>query len=317
MGKQFSFTLRAELSSIVGDNKIIGTGIGPDGQAVLLMVVPEFEKTPFSREGPEGGASFPDSRAKSCYPAIYIRFDGHKEIQRTELAQVEIAFPHVQPLPNGEILLVGARCYFRDGDPEKNAMVYSREGKLLRQFVLGDGINDVQTTSDGKIWVSYFDEGVFGNFGWKEPLGASGLICFDANGVVEWKFTPPEGFDFICDCYALNVAKDAVWACYYTDFPLVRIDAIRQVRGWNNNVGGANALVTDGKKVLLWGGYGDKAMRCVVQSMSENTLAKKYEVTLCLPDGSGLVGTTVFGRDLTLHAFVADRWFSLDLNQLP
>jgi hypothetical protein len=90
---------------------------------------------------------------------------------------------------------------------------------------MGDGINSVQTTDEGMIWTSYFDEGVFGNYRWNQPMGASGLNCFDSAGRILWEFKPPAGFDSICDCYSLNVANNAVWTCYYTDFPLVKIDA--------------------------------------------------------------------------------------------
>jgi len=121
-------------------------------------------------------------------------------------------------------------------------VVYGPDGKLRRQFVLGDGINGVQTTNEGMIWVSYCDEGVFGNFGWEKPLGAAGLLCFDCAGHIVWEFQPPDGVDAIADCYAFNVCGDTVWTCYYTDFPLVRIDSRNQVRAWKNNVGGASAL---------------------------------------------------------------------------
>lgn len=37
---------------------------------------------------------------------------------------------------------------------------------------------------DGRIVTSYFDEGIFGNFGWDQPLGASGLVVWDEQGRV-------------------------------------------------------------------------------------------------------------------------------------
>ena len=60
-----------------------------------------------------------------------------------------------------------------NGTPQHTA----RAGELRRQFVLGDGIKHVQTTAAGDIWVGYFDEGVYGNYGWgndpdSEPIGA-------------------------------------------------------------------------------------------------------------------------------------------------
>lgn len=317
MSEQFQFEQRGDFSAAIGRNKVIASSIGANGEAVLLTVAPEFEETALGREERKGFAIFPFSKAKRHYPATFIRFDGSEVLQKTELAEVEIAFPSAQPLPNGEVLLVGARCHYRNGDPEKNAAVCGEDGKVLRRFVLGDGISSVQATNEGMIWVSYFDEGVFGNYGWNQPMGASGLICFDSVGNIAWEFKPPDGFDSICDCYSLNVAKDAVWACYYTEFPLVRIDSHKRVRGWENEVGGANALAVDGQRALLWGGYGEKRTRCVVQDIADEALVRSRELILQLPDGSDLMGATIVGGGSTLHAFIGNAWFSFDLNQLP
>jgi hypothetical protein len=55
-----------------------------------------------------------------------------------------------------------------------------------RTFTIGDGVQDVRTTPGGDVWVSYFDEGVFGNYRWSppgpEPIGAPGLVAFDPLG---------------------------------------------------------------------------------------------------------------------------------------
>jgi hypothetical protein len=309
---QFQFEQRADLSAVIGENKIIASSIAANGEAVLLTVAPEFEKAAFGREERKGFVIFPFSKAKPRYPATFIRFDGREILQKTELSDVDIAFPSVQPLPDGEVLLVGARCHYRDGDPEKNAVVFGENGKVLRRFVLGDGINSIQTTEEGMIWVSYFDEGVFGNFGWNQPMGASGLICFDSTGHVLWEFKPPAGFDTICDCYALNVAKNAVWACYYTDFPLVKINSDKQMQGWKNEVGGVSVLAVDGDRALLWGGYGGKHSRCVVQNIGTDSLTQPREIKIELPAGINLTGATVMGRDSILHAFIGNSWFTFD-----
>ena len=316
MAEQFQFNQRADLSTIVGRNKIIASSIGLNDEIVLLTVAPEFEKDPFGRDERNGHAIFPSSKSKRHYPATFIRFDGREVLQKTELAELDIAFPHIQPLPDGDVSLVGARCYYRDGDPEKNAIVFSRDGKVLRRFVLGDGIKSVQTTPDGMIWVSYFDEGVFGNYGWNQPMGASGLICFDSAGRILWEFAPPTGFDSICDCYALNVAKDAVWACYYTDFPLVKIGSDKRVQGWKNEIGGANALAVNDRYVLLWGGYGDKHTRCVLQNFGDQTLTQSRELSFNFPSGLDLKGIKIVGRGSMLHAIADKTWFAFDTNQI-
>jgi hypothetical protein len=85
---------------------------------------------------------------------------------------------------------------------------------------LEDGIKDVQTTQGGKIWVRYFDEGVYGG-----GAGQHGVICFDSSGRSVFRyseFAEQLGLPSIDDCYAMKVAsEDEVWLSYYSDFPLV------------------------------------------------------------------------------------------------
>src|ERR1044071_7094291 len=121
MGETFQFDPRADFSKIIGENKIIAASINAQGEAVLLTVAPKYEKDPFAQRVGKGLAIFPLSKAKRHYPATFLRSDGQKVLQRTELVQVEIAFPYIQSLPNGEVLLAGARCEYRNGDREKNA----------------------------------------------------------------------------------------------------------------------------------------------------------------------------------------------------
>jgi hypothetical protein len=99
--------------------------------------------------------------------------------------------------------------------------VHNSTGKLAGKiFDLGDASEDLQTTASGQIWVSYFDEGVYG-----AGIGAAGLICFDSTGTPVFKYSDlaqTGKVPFIDDCYALNViSEDEVWLCYYADFPLV------------------------------------------------------------------------------------------------
>ncbi len=47
-----------------------------------------------------------------------------------------------------------------------NAFLYAGDGVLERSACVGDGVEWAQTTRLGNVWVSYFDEGIFGNLGW-------------------------------------------------------------------------------------------------------------------------------------------------------
>ena len=135
-----------------------------------------------------------------------------------------LATVNVQPLADGWLL-----CEARGG----RASVYDQAGKLKESIDLGDAIEDVQTTTDGKIWVSYFDEGVFGG-----GIGQHGLVCFDALGKAIFKyldFAEQNKLPFIHDCYALNVISDEeVWLSYYSDFPLVSIKNFQLDRIWKD-----------------------------------------------------------------------------------
>jgi hypothetical protein len=96
---------------------------------------------------------------------------------------------------------------------------------------LGDASEDVHTTPAGRIWVSYFDEGIFGR-----GIGRNGVVCFDSFARPVFKyfdFAEQHNLPFIDDCYAMNVvAEDEVWLSYYSDFPLVSIKALHLDRVW-------------------------------------------------------------------------------------
>jgi hypothetical protein len=129
---------------------------------------------------------------------------------------------HVQPFGDGWLL----------GDRRGGlATVHDAHGYIRGSFDLGDASEDLQTTPDGQIWVSYFDEGVFGS-----GIGSQGLVCFDKTGLPVFRygeFAEKNGLPMICDCYAMNVAPEGdVWINYYTDFPMVHLRDHALVRVW-------------------------------------------------------------------------------------
>ena len=129
---------------------------------------------------------------------------------------------HVQPFEGGWLL--GER---RGG----RATLCDAQGAARSVLDLGDASEDLQTTPDGRIWVSYFDEGVFGS-----GISRQGLVCFDAAGRAVFRyaeFAERHALPMICDCYAMNVDETgAVWLNYYMDFPLVQLRAFTVERVW-------------------------------------------------------------------------------------
>ncbi|MCE9667138.1 hypothetical protein LY474_04850 [Myxococcus stipitatus] len=245
--------------------------------------------------------------------------------QRLRLPPERRDFQYIQPLPRGELLLVESRCA-TGTEPARNAVIYSPEGHLLREFTLGDGIQDVQTTSDGRLWVSYFDEGVIGNCGWgtgdplREPIGRSGLVLFDSRGQLLSEYDARAvGTDVIIDCYALNVAADEeTWIYFYTDFPLVRLRGGGRPEVWNTRVAGASALAVSPTHVLFGGSY-EARSRFELFTLHSAGRPRMMPVGSFLfedPEGMPWQPTWMCGRGPWLYGGEGTRVFRIELDSL-
>ncbi|MDO4781825.1 MAG: hypothetical protein Q4A09_01250 [Capnocytophaga felis] len=137
------------------------------------------------------------------FPAIdvdmygnFIAFDGENSVNSDGMIvslqeHIKMKFPLMQMLDNGSFLLVDMRAV------SANAFIFNAEGVLKKSFFVGDAIQDV-AFSDGKLIVSYFDEGVFGY-----PPSTEGLAVFNMEGELLFGVNSSFGEDYICDCYAL------------------------------------------------------------------------------------------------------------------
>lgn len=228
-------------------------GVGLDG-----AIYAAASRSSEARTEERGFGIFPKSELDEPDDVLVVRSMGDRQ-DRLLVRGERLVVSFVQPLAGG-ILLAGARCHWRPEGPEQNARALDWSGTERARFVVGDGIQDLRVTPDGTIWVSYFDEGIFGNFGWNgpgpEPMGAAGLLAFSETGEPRFAYDPEAaGTDMICDAYALNVgAEGEVWLYFYTEFPIVRI-ANGSYRAWQHGIGGARALAVQGERVLLLGDY--------------------------------------------------------------
>lgn len=292
--------------------KAASVAVGIDGYAIRLLVREEDAPALVATTEQPGWASFPKTHTDGPYPSI-VSISGASETREIRLSGLAATFVKLELLPEGEALIVASRCYRnRDGHYELNARVYGQDGKEKRAFLLGDGINHVQRDAQGNIWVAYFDEGVYGNFGWQHdggPPGAAGLSCFTQNGRKIWDFHPPEGFDHISDCYALNVSGSGTWAYYYTDFPIAFIDPDWHIRAWKTQTSGARTFAVGSGNVLLYGGYGDRHTSCSLLRLGHDVAESIAEVDLILPDKVDLTEATVIGRGKELHVFSNNDWY--------
>jgi hypothetical protein len=185
----------------------------------------------------EGKPPRPDLAAISADPLVFTRWyrtppRAHHLIHFDASAVRTIRFEqstgltthHVQPFGDGWLL----------GDSRGGrGTIYDSQGNVRSTLDLGDASEDLQTTAQDRIWVSYLDEGVYGG-----GLGTQGLICFDGAGTPIFKymeFAEKNGLPPIDDCYAMNVAGNGdVWLNYYSNFPLVHLHDFALEQIWQD-----------------------------------------------------------------------------------
>jgi len=310
----------------IPDGEVVAAGWGPDDD--LALVVTEPAEATVARGGSSGAGA--DHR----YRATLLRVSPDGQDARAARVDLDLVASRVQPLDDGGYLVASSRCArYTDGTHELNGAVLAADGRELRRVLLGDGIGELQVDRNGGIWVGYFDEGVFGNLGWDKPVGAPGLIRFAQTGDALWKY--PQGFEHppqgdvmrnqvglsvpppIDDCYAMNVAYDAVWICPYSDFPLVRIGFDGATRSWPPiGVDGPGAFAVADGRVLMFGGYRSNGdlRRVVVGDVADDVVRPVQEFDLVGPDGTPLdANPRVEGRGPTLHVLAGTTWSRLDV----
>lgn len=207
-----------DLAEIPSEWQLVRLTLDWDGRPLLLFVEGKPTAPDFHND-PEAWSRWYRTPPKAHH-VVYSEAGERRTIQFDQ-SQGLSTF-HVQRFDGGWLL--GER---RGG----RATVYGAGGNVRFTLDLGDASEDLQTTPEGLIWVSYFDEGVFGS-----SIGRQGLVCFDKAGTPLFKyadFAEQNDLPMICDCYAMNVDQTgAVWLNYYTDFPLVRLRDFAAEQVW-------------------------------------------------------------------------------------
>ena len=150
---------------------------------VAVWTAPESLEAVTSTTVSAAGACFPDPAAARPV-AARITVHTPELAAVAQVADLPLAHITVQPMPGGAFLVAGARCRWRCDGPDRNGVLYDTGGQVVAEGVLGDGIGHVLATSDGQVWIGYFDEGIYGNYGWGQagptsrsaPTGSSGSL---------------------------------------------------------------------------------------------------------------------------------------------
>jgi hypothetical protein len=275
-------------------------GVGPDRAVYIVLDV-----TP---NRPVGADKLPLVYRVLGYADAECRLD-------VVITGVPFVVHFVQPLGEYLLLTCSQSTYQPDGVAEGNARVYTRDGEFVRAFVLGDGIEDVQTTNTGDIWTSYFDEGVLRSFNGRTPIGETGLVAWNSDGGKSYAYDAPVGVHSILDCYAFNVAsKDDVWLYYYTGFPLVRLQHRRPIAVWHLPLHYSQGVAVNGRYALFRGGPDGPDKYRLFELGADGKVMRRATLTLNDEDGEPLVARRVAARADTLTIFSRGRIYALRID---
>ncbi len=237
---------------------------------------------------------FPATVTEKAYSYQVIHL---KDNQKTvlHLPEENWNYHYVQPIDDGHVLLVCSRSYYHDAENiEENARVYDKNGHLIRSFCLGDGIEHVYVTKNQEIWTGYFDEGVFGNYGWEKPIGRSGLVGWDASGRKMDSLEEDREYS-IFECLALNGAADGgIWFFFSIESKIGVRKEGRTVY-YSPEGMGFQSFAVNGETVVAHSGEGGRALFELRREGNEYKTVR--EIELIKPDGAPLEPQLVNNRE--------------------
>ena len=299
-----------DLSLYLSGGELVAFNVDAHGKIYTLVAQRKLDyRTDGSR-----GASFAKTKPDTAQSYRALAFYEANVVLDVQINEEKFNIHDIQPLPNDGLLLVCGRSYYRSADDfEMNGRIYSNTGQMIRAILLGDGIQDVQVTSKGVIWTSFFDEGVLGNYGWREPIGKTGLVAWDAQGNKTYEFEPKLGLDNIFDCYALNVVSDSsVWFYYYTDFPLVHLRNQRVEAYWEMPIRGSSTFAVSNSFALFSGGYDERDQYHLFELRKRKRVKKVGSFDLVDNLGKAISAERIVGRAHALYIFCDNKVYRLE-----
>jgi hypothetical protein len=281
-----------DLPRSVRENTVVGVSLDAAGSAVLLTV----EGRPVT-DGEVAQQAFWRKLHERPHTYVVAHQDGD-DYQLIRFEDESMLPSFAQPLPDGRWLLAPSR----GGEREKNAGIYSGDGSLEREFSIDDAVEDIQVSGEGAIWVSYFDE------------NPQGLWRFDADGQAEYRYEAPKGVEDMYDCYALNVASDAVWCCYYAGFPLARI-VDDDVKVWSTPGYGSNAFAIDRDRLAFMGSY-DRRSRLYLCEIEETSVSERAVLEVRDSRGNAVTDAEIAGRGTKLLFHLDGQLSMIDIRDI-
>ena len=164
----------------------------------------------------------------------------------------EIRFPIIRRLDLETFLIADSRT-----DKLSNGHIYNFNGKLIKSFLIGDGLQDI-LVHNKKIVATYFDEGVFGDDG----PNNDGLAIFDLDGHQIFGYNSSVEKLGIDDCYCICKHKSNTVLFYaYSDFEVceLNVDTFKTTSfDTPTDFSGASAISSQAENIIFHSSYNDK-----------------------------------------------------------
>lgn len=163
-----------------------------------------------------------------------------------------VSFPIIRRLDANNFLIADCRT-----DKSDNGHIYSFAGQKIKSFFAGDGIEDI-VIHHGKIVITYFDEGVFGDDG----PNNDGVSVFDFSGKQLFGFNSIAKYGHIVDCYCICKHDNKNVLFYaYTDLKVyeLNLDTFKVVAyDTPNDFSGTYSISSKQGKIYFHSSYHDK-----------------------------------------------------------
>ncbi|WP_107655443.1 hypothetical protein [Nocardia suismassiliense] len=194
-------------------------------------------------------AQVPSARAPIPHYDATVVICDNGDVDEIPLHGLDQWFSQIDVLGDGIILGAGRieRVQPTASTLPRNLVAFDSTGHQQGSCYAGDAIAELLTDPYGRIWISYRDESTFvfaepdGTWGTGHMIGLARWDTLDSS---PWFASDDTGnqVDW-CDCYAVNVGRTRTYACPYTKFPLVEMDANRVRSITENSITSCGGLV--------------------------------------------------------------------------
>jgi hypothetical protein len=296
----------AVLPSLPDGWQIVRHAILADGNLAIIGTDVDL-RSEWRREGTGLVIGNPQRVAAAAQARIWV-FDGSSTAMGPTFPLLT-PFPMFDRFADGRWLVASSRAL-----DEAKARILAAQGDELARIRVGDGIQHLKIDGRGRVWVGWFDEGVFGNDGWRVPghewpPSSYGLAAFDDAGVLVAHATDAPTYGGIADCYALNVTAERAWACTYTEFPILECTSEGGSRWWTTELSGPSAIAVDPPYVLAAGGYAENGNRLVLVRLDREQGETVSEWRLPIDLDGPNTANFIDGRGDQLHVVRAGSWY--------